>query len=96
MKIGSLFAGIGGLELGLERAGVGCVAWQCEIDPTCREVRLAVERGWARRVGWDIPDMAGVDDGIPVRLGAARKAYGNSVCVPWAEEIGKAIVGVTR
>ena len=288
MKIGSLFAGIGGLELGLERAGVGCVAWQCEIDPTCREVlarhwpqaerfydvrtatftsvdvicggfpcqpvslagrrraqsderwlwpafakaieaakpaiviaenvpglrtaglrdvlvdlaalgfdaewtcigafdfgaphqrrrivivatdpsrvdlrdepgwlgralesarapiprdaaiaclapdaarerrgpgggsphaqrgarprvrhvahadavrrlessrRLAVERGWARRVGWDIADVAGVDDGIPVRLGAARKAYGNSVCVPWAEEIGKAIVGVTR
>jgi DNA (cytosine-5)-methyltransferase 1 len=38
MRIGSLFSGIGGLELGLERAGVGSVAWQCEIDPFCRSV----------------------------------------------------------
>lgn len=38
MLIGSLFAGIGGLELGLERAGLGSVAWQVELDPWCREV----------------------------------------------------------
>lgn len=38
MTIGSLFAGIGGLELGLERAGLGPVVWQCEIDPFCRAV----------------------------------------------------------
>jgi len=36
--IGSLFSGIGGLELGLEMAGLGPVAWQCEQDPWCRKV----------------------------------------------------------
>ena len=38
MRIGSLFSGIGGLELGLEWAGVGETAWQVEIDPWCRSV----------------------------------------------------------
>lgn len=38
LTIGSLFSGIGGLELGLERAGLGPVLWQCEIDPYCRRV----------------------------------------------------------
>lgn len=38
MRIGSLFSGIGGLELGLEASGLGHVAWQVEIDPFCRKV----------------------------------------------------------
>jgi DNA (cytosine-5)-methyltransferase 1 len=37
LKFGSLFAGIGGLDLGFERAGFEC-AWQVEIDPYCRKV----------------------------------------------------------
>jgi len=37
MTFGSLFAGIGGFDLGLERAGMKC-KWQVEIDPFCRKV----------------------------------------------------------
>lgn len=42
MTFGSLFAGIGGFDLGFERAGMGC-RWQCEIDPFCQKV---LEKHW--------------------------------------------------
>lgn len=38
LTVGSLFSGIGGLELGLECAGLGPVLWQVELDPYCRAV----------------------------------------------------------
>ena len=37
VKFASLFSGIGGFDLGLERAGMTC-SWQCEIDKDARKV----------------------------------------------------------
>lgn len=42
MRLGSLFSGIGGIDLGLERAGIQC-AWQVEIDSQCRDL---LEQKW--------------------------------------------------
>lgn len=42
LSSGSLFAGIGGFDLGFERAGMRCL-WQCEIDPYCQRV---LEKHW--------------------------------------------------
>lgn len=44
MTFGSLFAGIGGLDLGLERAGMAC-EWQVEIDGYCTKV---LEKHWLK------------------------------------------------
>jgi len=42
LTFASFFAGIGGFDLGLERAGLQSV-WQCEIHPFCNEI---LERHW--------------------------------------------------
>lgn len=69
MTIGSLFAGIGGIELGLERAGLGPVLWQVEIDPFCRQV-LAKHWPRARRfldvtTSKDLPYVDCICGGFP-------------------------------
>ncbi|MDO5623777.1 MAG: DNA (cytosine-5-)-methyltransferase [Pseudomonadota bacterium] len=46
-RVGSLFAGIGGIDLGFEQAGFA-TAWQVEIDPLLREV-LALRFPHAQR-----------------------------------------------
>lgn len=50
LRIGSFCSGIGGIELGLERAGLGYVVWQCEIDPWCRSI---LEQHWPGVLRWD-------------------------------------------
>src|SRR5687767_562507 len=49
MTFGSLFAGIGGFDLGFERAGMRC-EWQVEIDPYCRRV---LAKHWPDVRRWD-------------------------------------------
>jgi len=67
--IGSLFSGIGGFELGLERAGLGPVLWQCEIDPFCREV---LTKHW--------PDAERFDDVIGLEPPAVDLICGGFPC----------------
>ena len=63
MRVGSLFSGIGGMDLGLERAGMR-VAWQVEKDEWCRRV-LAYYWPNVRQYGdihdLDFRDLEGVD-----------------------------------
>lgn len=49
LTFGSLFAGIGGLDLGFERAGLIC-KWQVEIDPYARSV---LAKHWPNVYRWD-------------------------------------------
>jgi len=56
VTFGSLFSGIGGMDLGLERSGMKCL-WQVEKDPFCRKV---LARHWpdVKRYG-DIKKLTG-------------------------------------
>ena len=62
MTYGDLFAGIGGMSLGLERAGMEC-RFQVEIDPFCQKV-LAKHWPHVRRYG----DIRTVSELEPVDL----------------------------
>jgi DNA (cytosine-5)-methyltransferase 1 len=53
MTVGSLFSGIGGFDLGLERAGMD-IRWQVERDPWCQKV---LAKHWP-----DVPRFTHVED----------------------------------
>ena len=83
---GSLFAGIGGIDLGLERAGWRCV-WQVEIDPFRRAILAkhwpnipkygAIEEVDIAQL--EIPDLiAGGFPCQPVSMAGRRKAEADS------------------
>jgi len=50
LTVGSLFAGIGGIELGLEWTGGFQTVWQCEIDPYAKRV---LAKHWPDVPRWD-------------------------------------------
>ena len=64
MTFGSLFSGIGGIDLGLERAGMTC-AWQVEIDPWCRQV---LTKHWPNVRRYEDVSAVGGDTLEPVEL----------------------------
>lgn len=70
LTVGSLFAGIGGFDLGFERAGME-TSWQVELDPYCRAV-LAKHFPRAERYA-DVREVHGFS-GCPHR-GTADCAY---------------------
>lgn len=75
MRFLSLFAGIGGFDLGLERSGMECVG-QVEIDPYCQAV-LAKHWPHVKRMG-DIREVKGNE------FGSVDLVCGGFPCQPFS------------
>ena len=61
LRVASFFAGIGGFDLGFERAGMKIV-WQCEVEPFCQKIlaqhwpKIPLATDITKVVADDIPD----------------------------------------
>lgn len=75
MNFISLFAGIGGFDLGFERAGMKCVA-QVEIDPFCQKV---LAKHWP-----DVPRFGDIHDVGKHNLPKADVICGGFPCQPYS------------
>lgn len=75
MTFGSLFAGIGGFDLGLERAGMAC-KWQVEIDPFCLKV---LKKHWP-----DVPKHADIRKTGGYNLERTDLICGGFPCQPFS------------
>tara|TARA_R110002167_G_scaffold43625_2_gene131606 strand:+ start:118 stop:897 length:780 start_codon:yes stop_codon:yes gene_type:complete len=72
VKICSLFSGIGGLELGLEAAGVGETFWQVEQDAFCRSI---LAKHWPDAKRFEDVRTVGAED-----IGGAELLCGGFPC----------------
>lgn len=82
MTFGSLFAGIGGMDLGLERAGMTC-RWQVEIDPFCKQV---LQKHWP-----NVPKYGDIHEVKGEELESVDLIAGGFPCQPFSScSAGKA------
>ena len=95
LTVGSLFSGIGGLDLGLERAGMQ-VIWQSEIEPYCCRILKkhwpeVVNHGNIKQIDWsniEKPDI--ICGGYPCQpfstAGKRRGEQDERHLWPWVRE----------
>jgi DNA (cytosine-5)-methyltransferase 1 len=93
LTFGSLFSGIGGIDLGFERAGLEC-AWQVEIDPFCGRI---LKKHWPSQplwtdvrsfpqwYGWGVDVLAGGFPCQDLSLAGKRKGLHGSRSGLWRD-----------